>query len=133
MRLSLATLAPALAIAAASLLPRASGAQTVSEGPPDVRGTWQTGATLVICSDGTSSTAGNNACALHGGVKAYPGARGPVNAALQMQDHAKKWEQKLPPASRGGATPAPDSVAAKRAPAKAAPAKAAPAKRDSTT
>lgn len=98
-------------VAAAALLPRAAASQQVSSGPPDVRDSWQKGAILVICRDGTSSTAGNDACALHGGIKAYPGARGPVNAALKMEDHASKWEKTLPAPSRGGGTPKVDSTA----------------------
>ena len=108
-----AVLAPLAIVAAASVLPRAARAQSNPGGPPDGRGTSQTGATLVICGDGTSSTAGNEACARHGGIKAYPGARGPVNAALKMEDHASKWTKTLPPAAPAGATPRPDSVAAK--------------------
>ena len=114
MQHSLATLAGSVAmVAAAALLPRAAAAQQVSSGSPDVRDTWQKGATLVICRDGTSSTAGNDACARHGGIKAYPGAKGPVNAALHMEDHASKWEKTLPPQSRGGGTPKVDSAAVK--------------------
>lgn len=112
MPLTILRLAGSLAIlAAAALLPRTAHAQSNPGGPPDGRGTTQTGATLVICGDGTSSTAGNDACARHGGIKAYPGARGPVNAALQMQDHASKWSKTLPPAAPVPAAPKADSVA----------------------
>ncbi|HEX8848257.1 MAG TPA: hypothetical protein VF761_01865 [Gemmatimonadaceae bacterium] len=100
-------------LAATTVSPRVTQAQSTSSGPPDVSATWQKGATIVICRDGTSSTAGNDACALHGGIKSYPGARGPVNAALKMEDHASKWEKTLPPPSRGGGTPKVDSTAAK--------------------
>lgn len=74
-----------------------------------------TGATIVICGDGTSSTAGTNACERHGGIKAYPGQRGPVKAALQMEDEAQKWSQQLPPSLRAGAAPKPDGTTAKPA------------------
>ena len=84
-------------------------------GAQDAQRPPATGATLVICGDGTSSTAGNDACLRHGGIKAYPGQRGPVKAALQMEDEAQKWAQQLPPALRAGAVPKPDTAAAKPA------------------
>jgi hypothetical protein len=65
-------------------------------GAQDAKRPPRTGATLVICHDGTSSTAGNRSCFGHGGVKAEPGARGEVNAALRMENHVSSVPRAKP-------------------------------------
>ena len=61
--------------------------KATQQGAKDARRPPRTGATIVICQDGIQSTAGNNACIHHGGIKAYPGQTGEVKAALRMEDH----------------------------------------------
>jgi hypothetical protein len=61
--------------------------KSTQDGARDARRPPRTGATIVICQDGIQSTAGNNACIHHGGIKSYPGQTGEVKAALRMEPH----------------------------------------------
>ena len=62
-----------------------------------------TAATMVKCRDGFLTTAARGACLQHRGIASAVGAGDKVNAALQMDDHARKARQEH--ASPPGAAP----------------------------